>query len=282
MFLFQVCEKLEIGAEADYFGLRVCSGSGPGRWLNLRNHMDPHRIPSRRLDLRVKFWVPPHLLINEPTRHQFYLHAKLDLIEGRLVVADQEVARRIIAYIAQAETGDCEPDAPTHVYDECHKIGPVEKPDDHMAKIIEYHCEISGMRASQAEYRLLKEISKLESFGEELFFCKPVTQNNNAYNLYSHLLYHRQQAEEPRARDDQEIDGGATVGCLASGQSVGGCGCRLSTCVGVGPHGIVVYRPACNGEQEIGVEKQRLVFYLIFLSNKIMCTNLIISVFTFK
>lgn len=202
------------------------------------------------------------MLINEPTRHQFYLHAKLDLIEGRLVVADQEVARRLIAYIAQAETGDCDAeDPPLHVYEECEKIGPQgEKPEDHIAKIIEYHLEITGMRDSQAEYRLLKQISKLESFGEEIFFCKPVTQANNPHNLYSHLLYHAQQVEEPRARDDQEIDGSGTVGCLATGQSGGGCGCRLSTCVGVGPHGLVVYRPSCNGgEQEIGEEKQRLV-----------------------
>ncbi|KAJ0171592.1 hypothetical protein K1T71_013142 [Dendrolimus kikuchii] len=263
--LEKVCEKLEIGAEADYFGLRVCPGSGPGRWLNLRNPLDPHRIPGGRLDLRVKFWVPPHLLINEPTRHQFYLHAKLDLTEGRLVVADHEIARRLIAYIAQAETGDCDAEVPPiHVYEECNKIGPQgEKPDDHLDKIIDYHCEISGMRASQAEYRLLKEISKLESFGEELFFCKPVTQANNAHNLYSHLLYHRQQVEEPRARDEQEIDGGATVGCLATGQPNGGCGCRLSTSVGVGPHGIVVYRPSCNGEQEIGVEKQSIPYTAI-------------------
>ncbi|XP_026727527.1 E3 ubiquitin-protein ligase MYLIP [Trichoplusia ni] len=263
--LEKVCEKLEIGAEADFFGLRVSPGSGPGRWLNLRNPLDPHRIPGGRLDLRVKFWVPPHLLINEPTRHQFYLHAKLDLTEGRLVVADLEVARRIIAYIAQAETGDCDPDLPpTHIYEECEKIGPqCEKPEDHMDKIIEYHCEIAGMGASQAEYRLLKEISKLESFGEELFFCKPVTLSNNAHNLYSHLLYHRQQAEEPRARDEQEIDGGATVGCLTSGQSGGGCGCKLSTCVGVGPHGIVVYRPSCFGEHEIGVEKQSIAYTAI-------------------
>ncbi|XP_022116281.1 E3 ubiquitin-protein ligase MYLIP [Pieris rapae] len=262
--LERVCEKLEIGAEADYFGLSVSSGSGPGRWLNLRNPLDPHRIPGGRLDLRVKFWVPPHLLINEQTRHIFYLHAKLDLIEGRLVVADQEVARRLIAYIAQAETGDCDPDMPPHVYEKCDKIGPQgEKAEDHVEKIIDYHCEIAGMRASQAEYRLLKEISKLESFGEELFFCKPVTQSNNAHNLYCHLLYHKQQTEEPRARDEQEIDGGATVGCLTSGQSGGGCGCRLSTCVGVGPHGIVVYRPACNGDQDIGVEKQSIPYTAI-------------------
>lgn len=264
--LEKVCEKLEIGAESDYFGLRVNSGSGPGRWLNLRNPLDPHRIPGGRLDLRVKFWVPPHLLINEPTRHQFYLHAKLDLTEGRLVVADWEVARRIIAYIAQAETGDCDPDVPPmHIYEECDKIGPQgEKPEDHIEKIIDYHCEIAGMRESQAEYRVLKEISNLESFGEELFFCKSVNETNNAHNLYNHLLYHRPQAEEPRAREsDQEIDGGATVGCLASGQTGSGCGCRLSTCVGVGPHGIVVYRPACNGEQEIGVEKQSIPYTAI-------------------
>ncbi|XP_013194436.1 E3 ubiquitin-protein ligase MYLIP [Amyelois transitella] len=262
--LEKVCEKLEIGAEADYFGLRVSPASGPSRWLNLRNPLDPHRISGGRLDLRVKFWVPPHLLINEPTRHQFYLHAKLDLTEGRLVVADLEVARRIVAYIAQAETGDCDPDVPPmHIYEECEKIGPQgEKPEDHIDKIIEYHCELAGMRESQAEYRVLKEISNLESFGEELFFCKPVTQSNNAHNLYSHLLYHRQ-VEEPRARDEQEIDGGDTVGCLASGQKVGGCGCRLSTSVGVGPHGIVVYRPACNGEQEIGVEKQSIPYTAI-------------------
>lgn len=263
--LEKLCEKLEIGAESDYFGLRVCPASGPSRWLNLRNPLDPHRIPSGRLDLRVKFWVPPHLLINEPTRHQFYLHAKLDLTEGRLVVADQEVAWRIIAYIAQAETGDCDAEVPpTDIYDECDKIGPQgEKPDDHLEKIIDYHCEIVGMRASQAEYRLLKEISKLESFGEELFFCKPVTQTNNAHNLYSHLLYHAQQVEEPKTRDEQDIDGSGTVGCLATGQTGAGCGCRLSTCVGVGPHGIVVYRPACNGEQEIGVEKQSIPYTAI-------------------
>ncbi|XP_050667823.1 E3 ubiquitin-protein ligase MYLIP [Leptidea sinapis] len=257
--LERVCEKLEIGAEADYFGLRVCSAQGPGRWLNLRNPLDPHRIPGGRLDLRVKFWVPPHLLINEQTRHIFYLHAKLDLVEGRLVVADQEIARRLIAYIAQAETGDCDPDVPTHVYEECNKIGPQgEKSDDHLAKIIEYHNEIAGMRASQAEYRLLKEISKLESFGEELFFCKPVTQSNNAHNLYCHLVYHK--AQDEQRRDGPEIDGGATVGCLTSGQGGGGCGCRLSTCVGVGPHGLVLYRPACRGDHDIGVEKQSIPY----------------------
>ncbi|GBP84451.1 E3 ubiquitin-protein ligase MYLIP [Eumeta japonica] len=254
-----VCEKLEIGAESDYFGLRVSPPSGPARWLNLRNPLDPHRIPGKRLQLRVKFWVPPHLLINEPTRHQFYLHAKLVLTDGTLVVADLEVARRIVAYIAQAETGDCDPDAPPlHVYEECSKIGPQgDRPDDHVQKIIEYHCEMAGMRASQAEYRLLKAISNLESFGEELFFCKTVNEFNNAHNLYSHLLYHGRAQEERRRGDEQEIDGGGTVGCLAGGGG-GGCGCRLSTCVGVGPRGLVVYRPACTADHDIGEEKQRL------------------------
>ncbi|CAG9134083.1 unnamed protein product [Plutella xylostella] len=152
-----------------------------------------------------------------------------------------------------------------NVYEECDKIGPQgEKPDDHIESIIEIHCELAGMRASQAEYRLLKEISKLESFGEEVFFCKPVTQLNNAHNLYSHLINHTVVVEETRARDDAEIDGGSTVGCLAGGQGGGGCGCRLSTCVGVGPHGLVVYRPSCNGaELDIGEEKQSIPYTAI-------------------
>lgn len=271
--LEKVCNSLGIGAEADYFGLRVSEfyppGSGPGRWLNLRNPMERQRIPGGRLDLRVKFWVPPHLLLSEATRHQFYLHAKLDLIEGRIVVADWDVARKLVAYIAQAETGDCDPEMPPHgIYTQCENIGPQgEKPEDHLENIIAFHMELAGTRPSQAEYRLLKEISNLESFGEELFFCKPITGTNNAHNLYNHLLYHSRQDEEMRVatRDEQEIDGSQTVGCLTSGQNSeeNGCGCKLSTCVGVGPQGLIVYRPCCVGEQEIGEEKQSIPYTAI-------------------
>lgn len=45
-------------------------------------------------------------------RHQFYLHARLDLLEGRLKVPCKETATKLVALIAQAETGDLEPESP--------------------------------------------------------------------------------------------------------------------------------------------------------------------------
>lgn len=45
-------------------------------------------------------------------RHQFYLHAKLDLQEGRLKVEAVDTASKLVALIAQAESGDLEPESP--------------------------------------------------------------------------------------------------------------------------------------------------------------------------
>lgn len=152
---------------------------------------------------------------------------------------------------------------PQSLYTQCHNIGPQEeKPIDYMQRIMDYHCEISGMRASTAEYQLLKEISNLESFGEELFFCKPPgpSNNNNAHNLYSHLLYHQGGEEETRLGKNGDMYISQTVGCLTAVGSheerVEGCGCKLGMCVGVGPQGIVVYRPG-NGTGDQENEKQR-------------------------
>lgn len=72
-FWLQVCEYLGISNESDYFGLKYESSKGEELWLNLRNPIDRqvschgHTSPLR-LALRVKFWVPPHLLLQETTR----------------------------------------------------------------------------------------------------------------------------------------------------------------------------------------------------------------------
>lgn len=39
--------------------------------------------------------------------HQFYLHAKLELCEGRLRPTDSQTICKTIALLAQAEFGDC-------------------------------------------------------------------------------------------------------------------------------------------------------------------------------
>ena len=73
--MLQVCQKLAI-IESDYFGLQFRGPRGESNiWLNLRNEIrqeisttDGLRLPAVRFQLRVKFWVPPHLLLQESTR----------------------------------------------------------------------------------------------------------------------------------------------------------------------------------------------------------------------
>lgn len=70
MFGTQVCECLGINKECDYFGLQYKTVKGQDVWLNLRNLIE-HQVAGvhpYRFALRVKFWVPPHLLLQESTR----------------------------------------------------------------------------------------------------------------------------------------------------------------------------------------------------------------------
>lgn len=183
-YLFQACEYLGITKESDYFGLKYESNKGEELWLNLRNPIDRqvsshhgHTSPLR-LALRVKFWVPPHLLLQETTRHQFYLHARLDLIEKRLLANDWDSVARLIALIAQAECGDYEPHhPPTNVYLQASTISSAcdqadAKPTDLLQRIIGEHKKYRAMKRSTAEYWLLKEIADFETYGMELFQAK--------------------------------------------------------------------------------------------------------------
>lgn len=87
---FQVCESLGISNEADYFGLKYIGHKGEELWLNLRNPIDRQvgSVSILRFSLKVKFWVPPNLLLQETTRHQFYLSARKNLLEQKLQPGD--------------------------------------------------------------------------------------------------------------------------------------------------------------------------------------------------
>lgn len=65
----QVCRKLGI-IEADYFGLQFTGSKGENLWLNLRNRIcqQMDNVTPCRLRLRVKFFVEPHLILQEQTR----------------------------------------------------------------------------------------------------------------------------------------------------------------------------------------------------------------------
>ncbi|KAI2652667.1 E3 ubiquitin-protein ligase MYLIP-A [Labeo rohita] len=66
--LNKVCRKLGI-IEVDYFGLQFSGSKGENLWLNLRNRISQqmdNQTPCR-LRLRVKFFVEPHLILQEQT-----------------------------------------------------------------------------------------------------------------------------------------------------------------------------------------------------------------------
>lgn len=49
-----------------------------------------------------------HVHLSFRYRHQFYLHAKLELCEGRLRPTDSQTVCKTIGLLAQAEFGDCD------------------------------------------------------------------------------------------------------------------------------------------------------------------------------
>lgn len=112
------------------------------------------------------------------SRHQFYLHARLELIQKRLQASDWNNVAKLIALIAQVDSGDYDSQhPPLNIYMQALAIVPIDtsnKPSDAdlLQKIIEAHKNYLGMKATAAEYWLLKEVAQLESFGEEMFHTK--------------------------------------------------------------------------------------------------------------
>ncbi|KAK7793034.1 hypothetical protein R5R35_004465 [Gryllus longicercus] len=271
--LEKVCQCLGISNESDYFGLKYHCAKGEELWLNLRNPIERQvaGMPPYRFALRVKFWVPPHLLLQDSTRHQFYLNARLDLAEGRLRVTDAEAAAKLVALLVQAEFGDHEqlacansayvqasqllaastataaaagappppspapapapapsrspspsPSPPTQAAPE-ETPTPTPRAPDFLRGVAARHRELQGMKPSAAEYWLLKEVSYLDNFGEEMFYSKTCS-------------------------------GGMAVG------------------LGVGPHGITIYQSDSSEKQSIpytaiqSAASQRRSFHLTYLS----------------
>ncbi|TRY94725.1 hypothetical protein DNTS_021613 [Danionella cerebrum] len=104
--LNKICQKMGI-IEVDYFGLQFTGSKGESLWMNLRNRISQQvdGLCPCRLRLRVKFFVEPHLILQEQTRHWFLLHVKEELLKGSLRL-DAEQAVELSALLAQAEFGD--------------------------------------------------------------------------------------------------------------------------------------------------------------------------------
>lgn len=104
-------------------------------------------------------------------------------MEKRLLATNWECVIKLVALIAQADSGDYDQlHMPNNLYLLAVNISTVEhdeKPHDLLQKIIAEHKSYIGMKSSTAEYWLLKEVATLNSFGEEMFQTKSTKSNSN-------------------------------------------------------------------------------------------------------
>ncbi|XP_050069297.1 E3 ubiquitin-protein ligase MYLIP [Anopheles maculipalpis] len=113
--LEKVCADLGIICETDYFGLipvrdgdsvaDVDEGTAK-QWINLRNPL--HLYTNDRthpivFSLRVKFWVPAHLILQGSVRTLFFMQARQELFDGHLRPSSWANAAYLAALLLQAD-----------------------------------------------------------------------------------------------------------------------------------------------------------------------------------
>ncbi|KAF3815343.1 hypothetical protein GH733_016725 [Mirounga leonina] len=195
--LNQVCRRLGI-IEVDYFGLQFTGSKGESLWLNLRNRISQQMdgLAPYRLKLRVKFFVEPHLILQEQTRkffkmmspggyqraveldiklvpqdnllamlcrHIFFLHIKETLLAGHLQCSPEQ-AVELSALLAQTKFGDYNQNTAKYNYEElCAK----ELSSATLNSIVAKHKELEGTSQASAEYQVLQTVSAMENYGIE-------------------------------------------------------------------------------------------------------------------
>ncbi|XP_031996630.1 E3 ubiquitin-protein ligase MYLIP isoform X1 [Hylobates moloch] len=162
--LNQVCRRLGI-IEVDYFGLQFTGSKGESLWLNLRNRISQQMdgLAPYRLKLRVKFFVEPHLILQEQTRHIFFLHIKEALLAGHLLCSPEQ-AVELSALLAQSKFGDYNQNTAKYNYEElCAK----ELSSATLNSIVAKHKELEGTSQASAEYQVLQIVSAMENYGIE-------------------------------------------------------------------------------------------------------------------
>lgn len=118
-----------------------------GRALNVLIVLSVYRCDSINVSDFIFLFLSLSFFFFFGYRHQFYLHSRLELVEGRLKVSDWTSVARLIALIAQADAGDYDALSPPHaLYSQCCQIQPTEpcepKPQDFLHRIVQQHKEI--------------------------------------------------------------------------------------------------------------------------------------------
>lgn len=167
--LNQVCRKLGI-IEVDYLGLQFTGSKGENLWLNLRNRIcqQMDSVAPCRLRLRVKFFVEPHLILQEQTRHLFFMHVKEDLHHGHLRMGSEQ-AEELSALLAQAEFGDYNQNTAQYWYSQLCGEEPSAAT---LSSIVSRHKRLEGLSQGSVEYQALQLVSSLEHYGVEWHWAR--------------------------------------------------------------------------------------------------------------
>ncbi|KAI0217611.1 E3 ubiquitin-protein ligase MYLIP [Lamellibrachia satsuma] len=166
--LEKVCQQLGI-IELDYFGLQYTGEKGEQLWLNLRNDITRQliRSPPYRFRLRVKFFVEPHYILQETTRHQFYLNIKQEFFEGHMKAPSHMQAVRTTALISQVELGNYSQQASRAIGTGYTTFAPSNSDKNFSVAVAVAHTKLESLDRIAAEYKLLQEVSTWNCYGVE-------------------------------------------------------------------------------------------------------------------
>ncbi|XP_053737608.1 tyrosine-protein phosphatase non-receptor type 14-like isoform X2 [Synchiropus splendidus] len=176
-----VAQRLEL-RETHYFGLwfQGKTQTPAQRWVELEKPL------KKQLDkfgnepllfFGVMFYVPSvSRLEQEATRYQYYLQVKKELLDGRLhCTVEQGI--RLAGLAVQADFGDFTQFTSQDFLRE-YVLFPVNWPngdevlEEWTQKVAEEHKSHCRMQAAEAELLYIKEIEKLDGFGQESFPAK--------------------------------------------------------------------------------------------------------------
>nr|XP_057913310.1 tyrosine-protein phosphatase non-receptor type 14-like [Doryrhamphus excisus] len=176
-----VAQRLEL-RETHYFGLwfQGKTQTPAQRWVELEKPL------KKQLDkfgnelllfFGVMFYVPSvSRLEQEATRYQYYLQVKKELLDGRLhCTVEQGI--RLAGLAVQADFGDFTQFMSQDFLRE-YVLFPVNWPngdevlEEWTQKVAEEHKSHCRMQAAEAELLYIKEVEKLDGFGQESFPAK--------------------------------------------------------------------------------------------------------------
>eukprot|EP00063_Salmo_salar_P086046 XP_014060881.1 PREDICTED: tyrosine-protein phosphatase non-receptor type 14 [Salmo salar] len=182
-----VAQRLEL-RETHYFGLWFQGKAQPQsqRWVELEKPL------KKQLDkfgnepllfFGVMFYVPNvSRLEQEVTRYQYYLQVKKEVLDGRLhCTVEQGI--RLAGLAVQADFGDFTQFLSQDFLRE-YVLFPVNWPhvdevlEEWTQKVAEEHKSHCRMQLAEAELLYIKEVEKLDGFGQESFAAKDTYTND--------------------------------------------------------------------------------------------------------